>query len=421
MTEQKKPKRWWGKATVLLGLTFGLLIGGFFLLVPKVGGDFESSAKNWSNALSPEAKKQVEAAYAPFQPGDLIDVHTHIVGLGAGGTGAKIHEDMASWLSPVRRAKFEIYLSASGVDSLETADQQYVSRLLDVATHVPQKSRHFILAFDANYHKDGTPNFEHTEFYVPNDYVFELAGKHPDLFTPAISVHPYRKDAVQRLEELHKRGARLIKWLPNAMGIDPADPKVDPFYDAVVRLNYTILTHAGEEQAVEAEEAQELGNPLRLRRGLDKGVRFVVAHCASLGEMEDLDNPGQKESAFNLFIRLMDEPKYKDLLWADISAIAQFNRVGPSLLETLKREDLHPRFINGSDYPLPAINALIQLGPIENAGLITAEERDALVEIYRQNPLMFDFVLKRTLKHPDTGRGFAHSVFTTPTFLKDAP
>ena len=35
-----------------------------------------------------------------------------------------------------------------------------------------------------------------------------------------------------------------------------------------------------------------------------------------------------------------------------------------------------------------------------NIGVITFEEKNALYEIYRYNPLLFDFVLKRTLKSP---------------------
>ena len=38
-----------------------------------------------------------------------------------------------------------------------------------------------------------------------------------------------------------------------------------------------------------ASEMHDFGNPLRLRRALDAGVRVVVAHCASMGQDRDLD------------------------------------------------------------------------------------------------------------------------------------
>ena len=41
----------------------------------------------------------------------------------------------------------------------------------------------------------------------------------------------------------------------------------------------------------------------------------------------------------------------------------------------------------------------------------TIKERDLLNEVYEYNPLLFDFVLKRTLRSPDTGKPFATKVF----------
>jgi mannonate dehydratase len=45
------------------------------------------------------------------------------------------------------------------------------------------------------------------------------------------------------------------------------------------------------------------------------------------------------------------------------------------------------------------------------SGFITAEERQSLNEIYDYNPLLFDFVLKRTMRHPETKQKLATSVF----------
>jgi hypothetical protein len=77
----------------------------------------------------------------------------------------------------------------------------------------------------------------------------------------------------------------------------------------------------------------------------------------------------------------------------------------------LAREDLHERLVNGSDYPLPAVNLLIRTRPLVKQGYIHADEADSLKEIYDYNPLLFDFALKRTLKLPGTGRRFPAAVF----------
>ena len=199
---------------------------------------------------------------------------------------------------------------------------------------------------------------------------------------------------------------------PGAMGMNPDEPIIDPFYRLMKQHRMILLSHAGDEQAVEADEDQKLGNPLLLRRALAAGVRVVMAHAASLGECADLDaGRAIKTSCFDLFLRMMDEPRYAGLLFGEISAMLQFNRMPGPLRGLLERQDLHARLVNGSDYPLPAINWLIRTGSMATAGFISAEERKALNEIYDYNPLLFDFVLKRTLRHPKTGQKLAPSIF----------
>jgi predicted TIM-barrel fold metal-dependent hydrolase len=204
----------------------------------------------------------------------------------------------------------------------------------------------------------------------------------------------------------------MVKWLPNAMGIDPADELCDSFYQKLKQLDLVLLSHGGEEKAVEAEEDQRLGNPLLLRRPLEHGVKVIIAHCAGLGDNEDLDDPERKRLPnFDLFLRLMSEKRYEGLLFADISAITQYNRAGHPLMTVLRREDLHERLVNGSDYPLPAINVLIRTGALRQQGYITSDERAWLNEIYDYNPLLFDFVLKRTIRLPGTERRLPASLF----------
>jgi hypothetical protein len=57
------------------------------------------------------------------------------------------------------------------------------------------------------------------------------------------------------------------------------------------------------------------------------------------------------------------------------------------------------------------VNLLIRTRPLVKQGYIDAEEADSLKEIYDFNPLLFDFVLKRTLNLPGTANGFPAAVF----------
>ena len=107
----------------------------------------------------------------------------------------------------------------------------------------------------------------------------------------------------------------------------------------------------------------------------------------------------------------MSEQRYEGLLFADISAMTQYNRIGRPLTTMLQREDLHERLVNGSDYPLPAVNLLIRTRALVRQGYIARDERAWLNEIYDYNPLLFDLVLKRTIKLPGTQRRLPAKIF----------
>jgi len=385
-------------------------------LIHSIGGAFTRRPDELAQKLSAKTSDLVKRAFDDVDPQRLIDHHVHVAGVGAGGTF--VNRKMRTWAHPFHRLKFKVYMSSAGASDEDRADAQLVERLASLVSNIRNHGKHRLLAFDKHYRSDGSVNLEKTEFYVPNEYVFELAERYPDLFVPNISVNSYRPDAISELEKWAARGARIVKWLPNAMGIDPSDPKCDPFYQKMKELDLILLSHGGEEKAVEAEEDQKLGNPLLLRRALDHGVKVVVAHCAGLGTNEDLDSKDRKQvDNFDLFLRLMDEKRYEGLVFGEISAMTQFNRVGKPLHTILAREDLHERLVNGSDYPLPAVNILIRTRPLVKLGFLSKSEGESLKEIYDYNPLLFDFVLKRTLKLPGTSKSLPASIFMTNSAL----
>lgn len=392
-----------------IALSALLLVSG--CLIDQIGGAFTQQPEELEQKASITAKKLIDQAFENIDPARLVDFHTHMLAIGTSVKYAFVNPKARSGIN-LERLKFLIYASASDVKNIDDTDQEYLARLVRLARASNRQGKYRILAFDKHYRPDGTVDLSKTYMYVPNDYIVELASQYSDIFLPVISLHPYRRDAVEELDKWAKAGIKYIKWLPNAMGMDPADRAIEPFYRSMKRHNMILLSHSGEEEAVEAKEDQELGNPLRLRTPLDMGIRVIVAHAASLGSCKDLDHGGGKKAdCFDLFLRLMDEAKYRGLVFGDVSAMLQFNRMPGPFSTLLQRQDLHPRLVNGSDYPLPAINALIRTRSLASDGFITAEERTALNEIYDFNPLLFDFVLKRTMRHPQTKQKLAPSVF----------
>src|SRR5437868_10289407 len=319
-------------------------------LLKHIGGAFTHRPEELQDRLSVKAADLIKRAFADVDPARLVDYHTHIAGIGTGASANAVNPKMRTWKHPFHRLKFAVYLSGAGVEHLAHADAEFAARLVSLVAHIEGHGKYRLLAFDKNYNRDGTANLAKTEFYVPNEYVFALAAEQPDKFEPVISVNPYRPDALEELTKWAGHGGRMVKWLPNAMGIDPSDEKCDPFYRKMKELDLVLLSHGGEEKAVEAEEDQKLGNPLLLRRALDHGVKVIIAHCAGLGHNPDLDDPKRRRVPnFDLFLRLMSEKRYEGLLFADISAMTQYNRIGGPLTTILQREDLHDHLVNGSD------------------------------------------------------------------------
>ena len=396
-----------------------LLLYGCATLVTPVAGNFNGYPRDIADEISPQAIKLIQDAYAEFGNNELVDSHTHIIGLGSNGTGAWVNPDMQEGLNWSKQIKFAVYKNASGIQDEENADQEYVERLISLIDGMHSQRmqtrdmRFLILAFDKHYSKSGKEDQIHTSFYVPNEYVVSIAQRFPQFFVPVVSIHPYRKDALQSLVQWHKRGVKYIKWLPNSQGIDPSDIDITPFYKKMAEYNMVLITHTGEENAVEGEAFQHLGNPQLLHLPLQHGVTVIMAHVATLGMCDDVNNPEREVSCFQLAIEMLEEKRYEKILFADISTITQYNHTD-KLEEILDKQELHHRFVNGSDYPLPAINILYKTSQLEEMGFITESEREQLNEIYSYNPLLFDFVLKRTIKSPRSGNKLLRNVFVFP-------
>jgi mannonate dehydratase len=346
------------------------------------------------------------------------DCHVHLLGNGQSGQGVWLNPDFARPRALANRARKLMFLSGAcaGKDDAGT-DARVVARLVQLAGELPPGMKLMLLAFDHTYDLAGKRRDDLTTFAVSNAYAEAVARRHPERFEWIASVHPYRDDVVEALEAARRAGARAVKWLPPAMGIDLAAARCRPAYDALRRLDLPLLTHVGEERAVEGAHQPQYGHPLLLRHPLEHGVRVVAAHAASLGSSPDTDLPGKAPatvSNFGLFSRLMAHRPYESLLYADISAVPQVNR-GNLVGEIIRRDDWAGRLLNGSDYPLPGVLPLFSLNALSDGGLLDSAHVPLLRDVREANPLLFDLLLKRLLA--SDGQRFAPQVFETRRFF----
>jgi mannonate dehydratase len=363
----------------------------------------------------------VARAWEGVDANKFWDMHTHLIGTGdSADSGIYMHPSMQDIFSPAQYLRYQFYINASCANKEEGIDKGFVNHVHHLLNAFPSGAKCMLLAFDFNYTADGLVDKESSPFYTPNNYARRIAASRPDRFEWIASIHPYREDCVEALNQAVKDGARAIKWLPGVMGINPASEKCDRMYEAMAKTGMPLLTHAGDEHAVDGVQAQMMGNPLLLRRALEHGVKVIIAHCASEGTGIDVDkgeNAGRLTN-FELFTRMMDDKRYEDLLFGEISAMTQLNRVGPALQTVLTREDWHHRLLNGSDYPLPGVMPLYSTEKLYQLGYIPQKDVQQLRELRQHNPLLFDFVLKRSMSWQ--GKRFATSIFETSNmFLKN--
>lgn len=272
----------------------------------------------------------------PLPVTPIVDLHCHVAGLGFGGSGC--------FVSPALRDnwRFDFYLRAFGVTRAEVECQgdallpARLSATLAASRHVRQA---VLLALDGAVDAAGHLDTNRTEFFVPNEFVAAACREHTNLLFGA-SINPYRPDALARLDWAATNGAVLVKWLPSIQHIDPADPKLEPFYRRLAELGLPLLTHTGAEKSF-THSADEFADPLRLERPLKLGVTVIAAHVATTGEHE-----GERD--IDRLARMMIA--HTNLL-ADISSLTQLNKLG-YLGEALRRPEFQGRLVYGSDFPL---------------------------------------------------------------------
>jgi len=319
--------------------------------------------------------------YLPVRkaPAGITDMHCHIAGIGAGGSGALVSARLRG--SP----RFALYLRAFGVTAADLekhGDALIPARVSEMAAKSRFVRKVVVLALDGVVGPDGAPDAARTEVYVPDDFAAAAAARHPNLLFGA-SVNPYRKDALARLRRAKERGAVLLKWIPSVMEIDPADPALAPFYRELVRLGLPLLTHAGQERSFSSAR-DEFGDPERLRLPLKLGVTVIAPHIASTGVYD-----GERSSD-----RLAPLMKAFPNLYSDISSLTQANK--PRYLEeALKRPEFSGRLMYGSDFPL--INTPL----ISPARYFRRVPPITLLKIlFTRNPLDRDVLLKQHLGVP---------------------
>jgi len=293
----------------------------------------------------------------PLEEAHIIDWHVHVAGLGFGGSGNFINKEMQD------NFRFEFFLSwmdETEEELKEYGDQILIKKLNDKIVRSKYVDQAVVLAMDGVIdEKTKTLDRKKTQVYVSNEFVASQTAKYPSLLFGA-SINPNRDNSLALLDEVHRQGAVLIKWIPSIMYIDPSDEKFIPFYKRLAELNIPLLTHTGREKSF-SNAKDHYADPRLLELPLRCGVTVIAAHIATTGDSDGQDN-------FERILPMFD--KYPNL-YADISSLTQLNKLG-YLAKALKHPGLTERMIYGSDWPLSSFPLVSPWYHINHIGIKNA-------------------------------------------------
>lgn len=284
----------------------------------------------------------------------VIDFHTHLFGAGDGGTGCV--------LSPKQRQNisFPFFLRLLGLSENGRLDQDFLDRIVG-QLRSSSVSRAVLLAQDCRYDKAGRPDLENTSFFVPNDYLFKVVARFPDLFISCVSINPSRRDAIEELERCIEGGAGILKIHPPIQNVDPGDPSFRSFYRKCSENRVIVMVHTGTEHAAEIV-GNEYSAPERLTLALEEGCTVIAAHSGMSAFFDREDFFPQLPALVRRFPNLYcDTAVLGDRFrWRNLPRLME----SPEVLE---------RTIYGSDTPFPS-NALVfwnRLAPSKLLSLVS--------------------------------------------------
>jgi len=272
-----------------------------------------------------------------------IDAHVHMVGNGLAGSGGWLRlTGWHRWLAGFMLRQLGVPASALAGD-LEAIYAEHLKKLVRESS----MDAVVLLAHERVHDPDGTPREDLGSMFVPNDVVLDLAKNFPE-FVPGVSIHPARRDALAELERCLEAGAVLMKCLPNCQNIDFSERRFRQFWERMAEARLPLLAHTGGEHTVPVINAA-LADPRLLRFPLECGVTVIAAHCGT-------SSGGFDHDYFREWTGMLREfPN----LYGDISAMVSLNRCGH--LRDCLRDEIAPRILHGSDFPVPVLGHRIWL------------------------------------------------------------
>jgi uncharacterized protein len=176
----------------------------------------------------------------------------------------------------------------------------------------------------------------------------------PRLF-PFGTFHPEYDDWKNEIDGLFRMGCLGIKLHPEFQGIDLADPRLDPFFDAAAG-RFIVLIHMGDT----VKSPANFSTPRKLAKILDRfpNLTVVAAHMGGLHFWEES----------------LEELAGRDLYFDTSSTLPFIDR---GLLRKLISKHGTERILFGSDYPLQSTASA--LADIDSLDWLTSRQKEQIL------------------------------------------
>ncbi len=437
-------------------LVLPLVFSSCSIIYDMTGGPYLGAPSDIfkKNNLTDGAKSLIDQAFEDFEGKVIVDYHVHFFANGKPAFNKyctninnenrvnppflnmdKTLQGQPFFLKPFMEG---VYLDASDISDKEMMDQQTMKRLVNLVSFYgppafagktdksPYKAVFYLMAMDGQYDSDGKLDKENSYGYVSNSYIIELekclnkkismsGGFRKNQFKVVGSINPMRKkenghccvmrdskDLMKQIKILRNNNVEFIKWRTPTMGFDPADVS-DEFYKKLVQGKHKIgiLTHSGNSEGIKAgDHLNQLAAPRRMERAVKNGVTVVLLHMGRTGKNE-VTGVNYSEESDNFIYEFLPG---NNNLYGEISAVPYSNT--HHLLKKIiySKQEFINRFVNSSDYPAVTPYIINPLDNLMREGWIEKHEKNSLDLIFRYNPLLFDFVMKRTIRVKITNR-----------------
>ena len=262
-------------------------------------------------------------------------MHVHLCGAQGDGSGCFV--DPSYLKSPL----FKFMAWHLGVTQAEIRTNLAEAYLQALLRHLKNSSLKKLVVFghDRIYDEEGRCLENRVQLYVPNEHVFAVCRRHPELM-PGVSIHPARADALDELDRCIAEGAVLVKWLPNSQNINPSDPRYSKFYEKMRDAGLPLVAHTGGEHTVRIIN-DDYTTPACLQLPIDIGVNVIAAHSGTQSA------PFEKDY-FDVFCAMAE--KHPNV-YGDNSAFSIPWRAG--YVKKAIDRGVTGRMLHGSDYPVP--------------------------------------------------------------------